>query len=412
MEKKSVKIMTKFDSHRLGYKPKEGESHWTRSCQNSGNKKRQPLQINESIDKLLKLGYEFNNKTNFYEKKINRNKKQITLRAVGLENPTNNSITYYACDEKENKDYIYVGFLSKSKNPNKLCEPCCFKKDQYNSVNKEKDNLFKKCIGMKVNDDNSYQKKYKSEKIYILQDTNKIQQDRYGFLPDLLDSYINKSLNNVLKIKNHYLEYTNESYFFKYGVKNDLNPFLQCLCIIYDINYNDLLNKLINLLKSNDNILTYLNNGDTKTIFKNNESFINLLKNNNNIDYNFLIDLVSIPNLLSKNGINFYIFNKINLFIDQNLEKKKVLDNYQLLCLNVENNIYLDDELRDNIILLKDNNIFYPIIEIRKNKNTSINKKFKNNDKAIKLIKSYLDVNCKQILINLNINIAKKIDKI
>ena len=44
MEVKTVKKLTKFDSDRLGYRPEEGESHWTRSCQNSGTKRRQPQQ--------------------------------------------------------------------------------------------------------------------------------------------------------------------------------------------------------------------------------------------------------------------------------------------------------------------------------------------------------------------------------
>ena len=35
---------------------------------------------------------------------------------------------YYVCDPAENKEYTYVGFLSRSKNPNDLCMPCCFKK--------------------------------------------------------------------------------------------------------------------------------------------------------------------------------------------------------------------------------------------------------------------------------------------
>ena len=37
---KDVKKLTKFDSDRLGYDQIK-ESHWTRSCQNSGKKKRQ-----------------------------------------------------------------------------------------------------------------------------------------------------------------------------------------------------------------------------------------------------------------------------------------------------------------------------------------------------------------------------------
>ena len=54
--------------------------------------------------------------------------------AINLPDVNNENI-YYICDEKTNNDYIYIGFLSKSKNPNSLCMPCCFKKNQQNSIN-------------------------------------------------------------------------------------------------------------------------------------------------------------------------------------------------------------------------------------------------------------------------------------
>ena len=43
----------------------------------------------------------------------------------------------------ENKEQTFIGFLSKSNNPNDLCMPCCFKKDQMVSDNKEKKLLLK-----------------------------------------------------------------------------------------------------------------------------------------------------------------------------------------------------------------------------------------------------------------------------
>ena len=42
---------------------------------------------------------------------------------------------------------MYVGFLSRSKNPNDLCMPCCFKKDPLESKNQDKKNYYLKCMG-------------------------------------------------------------------------------------------------------------------------------------------------------------------------------------------------------------------------------------------------------------------------
>ena len=149
LEVKTVKKITKFDSDRLGYRPEEGESHWTRSCQNSGKKKRQPQQyVYSSLDELLKKGYKFNDKTKYYEKTVKVGKKDIELRAaelVNLKDKGNN--LYYVCDPNENNEYMYIGFLSRSKNPNDLCMPCCFKKDPIESKNQEKKNYYLKCMG-------------------------------------------------------------------------------------------------------------------------------------------------------------------------------------------------------------------------------------------------------------------------
>ena len=52
-------------------------------------------------------------------------------------NLTGNEI-HYSCDPSENGEHIYVGFLTKSKNPFGYCMPCCFKKDPFTSLNREK----------------------------------------------------------------------------------------------------------------------------------------------------------------------------------------------------------------------------------------------------------------------------------
>ena len=132
-DKVKVSDITSLDKKRLGFKPEEGMNQWTRSCQNSGeDDKRRPIIVSgDNVSQLVKRGYKFNSKTNFYEKEVvleeNGKKKKISVRAVKLVND-DGKVNYFTCDPQENKKHMFIGFLSKSSNPTELCMPCCFKK--------------------------------------------------------------------------------------------------------------------------------------------------------------------------------------------------------------------------------------------------------------------------------------------
>ena len=397
---KNVKRITKFDKDRLGFRPEEGQSHWSRACQNSGSdKKRQPEQYATSnLNELLSKGYKFNKKSGFYERIIKKGKKTEILRAAEMTNLKNkgNNI-YYACNPEDNGDHMYVGFLSRSKNPNDLCMPCCFKKDPMESKNIEKKNYYLKCMG-KMKDIVVTKKKTQIDKIYILQDTNKIQEGRFGFLPKTLDIYLNSMMKNKVNIKNHYLVNTEDEYLFKYGVKISKLSFLEALSSIYDISVSEISNILIKKLKDdkNDILFTSLNSGDIKTQFISKKEFIKYLENNESIDYDIIADFLSKPNIISEFGINYYIFNRKVIEIKHELEKKVIQDDFVLECNNIENDIYREDKNRDNIILLKDSNLYYPIFLVSKPKTQSniiINKIFKYN-KIIKHCLEFYKIGC------------------
>ena len=401
---KTVKKITKFDSDRLGYKPSKGESHWSRACQNSGTKKRQPQQfVYESLNDLLKKGYKYNENTGYYERKVKINKKEVILRAAELTNlKEKGNNLFYICNPEDNNEYTYVGFLSRTKNPNDLCMPCCFKKDPLESKNIEKKNYYLGCMGkLKNTNITKKMKKMQTEKIYILQDTNKIQEGRFGFLPHLLNTYLNTMQKYDVNIKNHYLINTIPSYLFKYGVKTSKFYFLEAISSIYDISVDDIKNNIINLFKKDNNkLFTSINSGDIRTSFKNKDNFINFIQNNNHIDYDIIGDLISKPGILAKNGINFYIFNRNNIIIKELLEKKKIKDDYSLLCSRLEDDLYREDENRDNIILLKDEKIYYPIFLITKNikkEQAEITKVFKL-DNNIKHILNFYKLGCNKEL--------------
>ena len=58
----------------------------------------------------------------------------------------------------------------------------------------------------------------------------------------------------------------------------------------------------------NNILFTAINNGDLKTQVKTKEKFIDFIKTNNYLNYDLLGDLLSKKNVISKNGINYYIF--------------------------------------------------------------------------------------------------------
>lgn len=378
-EMKTVKQMTSVDKRRIGFKPEKGQNQWTRSCQNSGDdKQRRPQQYNSiNMDELLKKGYLFNKKTGNYEKRVvvkEKGKKvEYTIKTVKLSefdeegNLTGNEI-HYACDPEENGDHFYVGFLTRSTNPFGHCMPCCFKKDPMVSKNKEKQEFFKKCLGQVSMTENKDNQKVVGDRLYILQDTNKIQEGRFGFLPKYLDLYFNYSLNKQKKIKHHYLVKTETGYFFKYGSKQDDNQFMNAISAIFDLSVQEIKNKIITFLEKdkNDQIFTSLNNGDIKTYFKTRDQYIDFIKNNENLDFEISNDILSVPGVISKNGINMVIFHKKIKIIKKTFEKEKIREDFVLQCQNSEDVDGLKNPNKSCIFIVKENRHYYPIVMVLK----------------------------------------------
>ena len=409
---KTVKKMTTIDKERLGFKPEKGQNQWTRSCQNSGdNKRRRPDQFNdENLDKMLKQGYKLNKKNKFYEKKIKIKNKEITLRAVQIKDfdGKGNNI-YYTCDPNKNKEHMYIGFLSRSSNPYGHCMPCCFKKDQLTSNNKEKKNYFLECIGNKEKNVEYKQSSKILDKLYILQDTNKIHENKFSYLPKIIDIYLNLLVKNKVLIKNHYLIKSETGYFFKYGINQLDNNFLKAVGILVNKTVDDIINICIDILKKDNDLMlfTSLNNGEIRYLFKSKENYIEYLENSNNINFQYIIDLLSAPNILFKEGLNIYIFKKI--------EKEKIINNknnliidYTIYFNNNENSYKLYNKNIKNILLINDNNNYYPIRFVKLIKQIEIIDYFtydKNENNIInKINKLYEYNNLSQNIIFQNIN--------
>jgi len=402
----NVKTITAIDKKRLGFKPEKGQNQWTRSCQNSGNdKKRRPDIISgNNVEKLIKLGYKFNDKTGYYERNVELTVKKktqnVTLRAVKLYGD-NDTFNFYTCDPSENKEHFYIGFLSRGNNPDDLCMPCCFKKDQLTATNKDKKKYFLKCVGEKMSDnkEDNLTSNNLGDKVYILQETNKVQDGRFIYLPKYLDIFFNQVWAHDHKIKNHYLYESKSGYFFKYTVKNDNYNFLGAISNIFEKEIKVIIDILVKFLENDkdDIYFTYLNNGDLREIFKNKANFIDYLKTSKYLEYDIVGELISIPGVLSKKGIYFFILEKNNLIIKKILEKDNIVERYYLNCLNYENN-YIIDEDRDFIILIKDGKYYHPIFKIqkdeKKDKKINLQKIFDDKSKQVIELKNYNDKSC------------------
>jgi hypothetical protein len=412
----TVKSITSLDKKRLGFKPEKGQNQYTRSCQNSGkDKKRRPLIKGEhQINDIIKLGFKFNKNTGNYEKEtlitIKGKKTKVTLRAIKLpvaDDPT--KFTYFACDPSENGEHRFIGFLSRGNNPDDLPLPCCFKKDQSTSTNKKKKALFNKGIGLKNNDEKveKINQNDMGDKLYILQDTNKVHEGRFIYLPKYLNRFFNLIWNNTNVIKNHYLLESKTGYFFKYTVKDNNYNFLAAISNIFNFTIDQLKEKIIDALKKDKNNLkyTYLNNGDIKESFGDKKNFIEYIKNSNYLEYDIVGELISLPGVISKKQKFFFILEKKITTIKKEFEKDKIMEMYYLQCLNIENN-YLINKDNDFIFLIKDGKYYFPIYKIKRDpdvdKKIILTKKFSinNGDKIINELKKYYSQSCMSNIIS------------
>jgi hypothetical protein len=422
-EKLVVKKMAKIDKQRLGFKPEKGQHQWSRACQNSGtDKRRRPQQYNSSnMNELLKLGYKYDKKEGLYIKKFKKGKKEITLKTIKLpeynENgeKTGNNI-HYSCDPELNGIHMYVGFLTRSRNPFGHCMPCCFKKNPATSNNKVKRKFFETClIQGESKKENIKVTPTTGDKLYILQDTNKIQDGRVGFLPKYLDRYFNSIMENTIKIKNHYLQESLTGYYLKYGSNQQRYQFLNAIGASLDMDIKQIREKIINSLEGDktNQLFTSLNNGDIKTQFESIENYVDFIKESLYLDYPIVKDIIRMPGVLTKNGLNIIIFHKKEVIIKRTLERDRIVEDFYLECVDQESNFTINEPEYLNVILMRDDKNYYPIVMIKKKdkkiKEMDIVKSFKfdNNEKnVIKHLSNFFNKNCSGIEKSINNKIA------
>ena len=409
---KKVKHMIQLDKRRIGFKPEKGQMQWTRSCQNSGKDKRRRPQIYTDEVYLHRKGFKINKKTGVYERKVkikkNKKTKEIIIRAIELKSTGDgeeDKTVYYACDPDKNGEHFNIGFLSRGNNPYGKCMPCCFKKDGMISKNKSKRDYFMKCVGDITIKKRTIPGKTVGDILYVLQDTNKIQEGRIGFMPKYLDFFFNQMLKKKKDIKRHYLISTKTGYYFKYGVNQREFPFLNAVASTLNTTVSALKKQMITKLVEDktDKLYTALNNGNIKTQFGERENYIKFIKKNNLLDFDFFSHILSIPGVVSKHGLNIIVFNKKQIVIKKVLEKVKIRTDFVLLCQNSENVDNILDKNRNTLFIIKDYINYNPIVLVVKkdeeDKDMNITKLFKYDtvpDNIINHIKDYYMRNCKE----------------
>jgi len=421
-EKTTMRDITNKDKRRLGFTPGEGENHWSRICPHSGDKYRRRPSIISNEEELFKNGFKYDKSKNFYTKIVNfKNKKtgkteKVEIKALPLPSMALGEIentVYYTCSQKENNEYIHVGFLTKSKNKYNLCMPCCFSKDQHKTKNKD---LFENCISGKSEKKEESVKELISAKrdiLYILQDTNKLQDLRLGMLSNHLNFLFNRHKNGkMLKIemKDRYLLKTDGIYFKMGSYKND-QYFLNTLALCLEIEVANIIKKMVKFLSLNKNsgLFTSLNNGNLKNVFDTVDNYVKYLNTNDNLSFEVVNNLMSIPGVLNENGINFVIFKKIsrkkNNYLDKySNEDEEIYDDYLIECQNVEDVNNLKKSNRDCLIMIKDEKYYNPIVLV-------IKERVDNKDVIIKKIHNY-DENDENNVVNKLIDYYQKNCKI
>jgi hypothetical protein len=409
-ETKKVKRIAKNDPKRLGFKPKQGQDHWSRACQNSGKKNRQPDQIlGTNIHKLTNKGFKLNKDNGMYEKeikvKVGKSKKTRIIRAI-KQNSGAGEI-YYTCSPEINGKYMHIGFLTRSINPSGLCMPCCYKIDQFTKYNNPQRDFFLKCIGK--NEDIAFKSSnLYGEKLYILQDTNKIQEGRYGLLPKFLDILLNKNFNKNKKIENHYLIEAETGYLFKYGVDIRSLQFLNCMRSIFNLTKDEFLHKIKVAINKNPNIFIFLNSGDIKKQFGTKEDFFTFLETTIFLNDKLISDIFYIPGIFSEFGYNLIIYEK-KIYKDNN---DKIKTKFVINCPKRDIINYMKNDTYKNILILKENNFYYPIFEIIKSKTSTkfnIYKTFDYNSNFITIFRDFILKNCKNNIITNNFYYARNI---
>lgn len=404
----SIKQIAKIDTKRFSSETGEKEL-WATQCQNSGLDKRRRPQWYFSPEELELKGYEWVEELDgvpfgHYQKIVKVDGKDVKLRAIKLAlDDTNENHIYYTCDPEENGKHMFVGFLSKAKDNTGAPPTCCFLRDHLYSRNEDKRLFFIKNIGM-IDPDTDVNT-IVGDQLYILQHGSRVQEGRFAFLPKYLDYMFNFILGYERTIKNHYLIKAPKGAFFKYGADRSSYRYLNAIGSMVDMSAEQLKAVMIHTMKNDKDlkIFTSLSNGDIRNRFQTIDTYIEFLQTNEMLDYPYVTDLLCVPNVAHKSGLNVVMLKKKVKVVKQTLEKEKTHEMYFLVCLSDE-----IDFQKPTIFIIKDGRYYYPIANIAKksanSKTVKITKLFDYADEPTNIVRhinEFFTASCKSEYDNL-----------
>ncbi len=314
--------------------------------------------------------------------------KQKKDRVVNYWNFTTNSPALYYCP---NPRYPYIQFIVK-KHPKDFCIPCCKIKSIDESEQEIKQLIYKTCME---------EHKYKKEKYNIILDTKYImsygKQVSPGRLSNLPEESIEPLLYESFSDTTTGVEPKCKNKFYIYGIEQNalyINNigFVSCLAFSLDMTIKELCQKIIKLIKEQQNKFKVILDGKIISYFKTPNDLIR------GIEVAFInINEIEIPKKVPWNDIfidiaYYYLYLHSIIFDDRAGTGKNVK-------INISNRFNTPTKLLNpdykNIMIIRTRNEYYPIYNINSIvyfKTKLIEKKlFEYNDPVMNIISSVIE---------------------
>jgi hypothetical protein len=351
-EEGRISLLKNADNNLFNFKVEDGRRVYSRLCQ----LKQQPIVLSEK-------------EVNEENKKSEKEKKYAYI--LKYKNYTKeDSFNYYTCDLSSK--HKYIGFLAnKQAHPKEYCLPCCQKKSSIDEPKQSNYKRYKECLG-KDNEEINEERDI-GKILYVMKLGAYIPKNRLGKLHPELDIILNKNLNCLIN-NNNMLQNKSEC-FLQYGVEQNEIALQNCLEVILDKSYDDIISESITFMKQKK-IFRFLNNGQFLVELNNGEIF------KENISENKIKKLQnSYISLLNEKNINiYYIWSLIRythnltiVFFKENENKQIELVNPQPEYSNNKKCMEVFDEFfpKKNklcFIIQTNENRFYPIIKVKVSK--------------------------------------------
>jgi hypothetical protein len=261
--------------------------------------------------------------------------------------------------KKTGKD-VFPGFTKSNLHPNKLCLPCCFGNSpaDYDPKNPEMQQ-FKKPTGSNHRcyvDPDDEQAKRKVEDYdelttrnenYIMSSNSILTNNRYGKLPDNIDTLLRNNQEIFIMSENSSL-HEGSNCFLRKGVTNDTKSFLRSIASIKGIRYNQLIDLIVNNITPQ--LFVTLNSGNLIVRFRD----VNTLPDNQK-KFNYFTEFIKRHSIFCK---QYDIEPDRNIITISDFRNNKIISDkkrraYQRLYIIVSSLRNFLDYCRDASILYK-----------------------------------------------------------